>query len=154
MERFTGTVARIGEVEVGGLVDWITAIPFEDWPQQTPIDDQLRPAMVKDPTWHGFANAVSGVVAVLSDHPVTNVMLTVVMPGHDIPPHVDQQPAHWLARVHVPLTSNNESQFMVGGEHHHMEIGSAYIVNTTVEHAVRNDGTTPRIHLMWDLLNA
>jgi aspartyl/asparaginyl beta-hydroxylase (cupin superfamily) len=81
-------------------------------------------------------------------------MLTVVMPGHSIPPHVDEQPEAWLARIHVPLTTNDESRFIVGGEHHHMDIGSAYLVNTTVEHAVRNDGGTPRIHLMWDLLSA
>lgn len=155
MSRFAGTVELLGPVEVADIVDWIAAIPFEDWPQQTPIDDGLRPAMVKDPTWHGFAHAVAGV---LGQSPavgrVTNVMLTVVMPGHSISPHIDEQPPHWLGRVHVPLTTNDESRFIVGAEHHHMEVGSAYLVNTEAEHSVANDGATPRIHLMWDVMSA
>jgi hypothetical protein len=155
MDRFSGTVEYLCDVEVGSIVEWITAIDFADWPQQTPIDDGLRPAMVKDPFWHGFAAAVAPVIAAvnLSGAPA-NVMLTVVMPGHDIPTHTDAQPPNWLCRVHVPLTTNDVSRFVVGGESHHMEVGKAYLVNTEAEHSVANDGDTPRRHLMWDVLAA
>lgn len=159
MERFAGTVARLGAVEPSAIVDWITAIPFEEWPQQTRLEDGgLRPAMVKDPAWHGFDEFARPLVdAVVAEHfngrAASNVMLTVVMPGHSIPPHVDEQPPNWQCRVHVPLTTNPVSRFVVGAEHHHMEVGMAYQVNTEVEHSVANDGDTPRVHLMWDVLD-
>ena len=155
MERFTGTVEELCAVDVSSIIEWVTAIPFEEWPQQHPVNGQLRPAMVKDLMWHGLASAVAPALdAVQVGGRVSNVLLTVVMPGQGIDEHVDYQPDHWLARIHVPLTTNEESQFIVGGEHHHMNVGSAYLVNTTVEHAVRNDGDTPRIHLMWDILSS
>lgn len=157
MERFSGTVEAFASVPVQRVREWVTTIPFEDWPQQTPVDEQLRPAMVKDLEWHDFGATVRGIVddtsSMCAGVRPTNILLTVVMPGHEITPHVDAQPEHWRARIHVPLTTNDESRFIVGGEHHHMEVGAAYLVNTTVEHSVRNDGSTPRIHLMWDLLS-
>ncbi len=110
-ERFTGTVEELGRVQVAGLVAWITAIPFEEWPQQTRLaDGAIRPAMVTDLEWHGFGEAVRPLVG----ENAHNVMLTVLMPGHDIPPHIDQQPPYWLHRVHAPLTTNDVSRFIVG----------------------------------------
>ena len=156
MERFTGTVELLGAADPSAVIAWISAIPFEDWPQQTRLEDgRIRPAMVNDPEWHGFGRVVAPVVAEARSGlagTVSNVLLTVVMPGHNIPTHTDQQPPHWVTRVHIPLTTNEESRFIVGAEHHHMEIGSAYLVNTEVEHSVANDGATPRIHLMFDFL--
>ena len=157
MERFSGTVEPLCDVQVGAVVEWITAIPFADWPQQRPIDDGLRPAMVKDLGWHGFGGIVWALIEdVMGNFPMArsaNAMLTVVMPGHRIPPHTDAQPHNWMTRIHVPLTTNAESKFIVGGESHHMEVGQAYLVNTEAEHSVENDGKTPRIHLMWDVID-
>lgn len=160
MPRFTGSVELLAPVaDVEPLVEWITAIPFEDWPQQTRLEDSaIRPAMVTDLMWHGFASHalpyIEQVMPQFTGARATNVMLTVVMPGHSIPPHIDQQPPQWLGRVHVPLTTNDESQFIVAGEHHHMAVGCAYLVNTEVLHSVANDGVTPRIHLMFDVMAA
>lgn len=155
MLRFTGTVAYLAEADVRPIVDWITAIPFEDWPQQTPIDDGLRPAMVNDPEWHGFGAMVAPLVAELLEWfpgaKATNLLLTVIMPGHGIPTHTDTQPDHWVCRVHAPLTTNDVSRFVVGGKSHHMEVGKAYLVNTEPPHGVANDGDTPRVHFMFDV---
>jgi aspartyl/asparaginyl beta-hydroxylase (cupin superfamily) len=111
--------------------------------------------MPSGPDWRGFGKQYEPIVSVLMGHfPGCHSyqhMLSVVMPGHDIPPHVDPQDPRWLVRVHVPLTTNEQSQFIVDGKHHHMDLGFAYLVNTLAEHAVVNNGATPRIHFMFDV---
>lgn len=154
--RFRGTVERLGPVPIDLLVDWLSAIPFADWPQQTPLaDGRLRPAMVNDPAWHGF-HAVTDVAVKLCQAYVprrtrpTQRLLSVVMPGHGIPPHVDKVSPRWWGRVHVPLLTDPASRFIVNGDAHHLEPGYAYAVNVLAEHSVENPGTSPRVHFMAD----
>lgn len=154
--RFAGGCEQLAAVDVASLVAWITVIPFEDWPQQHRFaDGKIRPAMVTDLAWHGFAIETDGIVAALMEHFPGCIawqrMLSVVMPGHEIAPHRDGQSRSWLCRVHVPLTSNDKSAFIVNGKPHVLTPGFAYRVNTEAEHAVTNDGDTPRIHLMFDV---
>lgn len=143
------------EVEIGKLLGWLRAIPFEEWPQQDRLpDDLLRPSMVTDLRWYGFGRATDEVVAeVLRVFPGTDYqrMLSVVMPGHDIPTHVDQQNPDWVGRIHVPLLSNPESEFVVGGGRYVMTPGRAYAVDTRVPHSVTNWGKSPRVHFMFDV---
>jgi len=154
--RFSGEVDWVATIDVQPIIDWILPIDFEEWPQQTRLEDgAIRPAMVTDLSWHDFGEQVSDAVAeTLQHYPgcrAANVMLTVVMPRHNIPPHIDQQPPYWVGRIHIPLTTNDESRFIVGESAHHMNVGNSYIVNTEVMHAVENAGSTPRIHLMFDI---
>lgn len=152
--RWPGTCEWFADVECGALIAWITAIPFEDWPQQHKVDSQLRPAMVSDVGWHRFGAASADAVAQLSkllDHPkIVNRMLSVVMPGHSIDPHKDELGPDWEYRVHLPLVSNKRSRFYVDNEVHCMRVGSAYRVNISKVHSVINGGGTPRIHLVFD----
>lgn len=147
------TVDEVANVDAADLVQWITGIGFADWPQQSKTE--LRPAMVNDLAWHNFGAMTDGVVAeLLKRFPGCEAherMLSVVMPGHSIDPHKDNQPPNWVCRVHVPLTTDNRSKFVVGGIAHKMQVGKAYRVNTTVEHAVTNDGDAPRVHFMFDV---
>lgn len=154
--RFTGSVEAFAIVDVAGLARWIGNIPFEAWPQQRKLaDGHVRPAMVTDLGWHGFDEAARPVVDTLmvsfpgcEPH---QLMLSVVMPGHAIERHKDQQAPAWRCRVHVPLSTNNESEFRVDNIRHHMAVGVAYKVNTLAEHGVTNDGETPRVHFMFDV---
>lgn len=154
--RVTFTVEAIAPVDVGDLVRWITGIKFADWPQQSKTE--LRPAMVNDLAWRGFGEIAGPVVTELMAYFPSCVshqwMLSVVMHGHSIEPHKDMQPPNWVCRVHVPLTTNDQSKFIVGGVAHNLDVGMAYRVNTTVEHSVTNDGATPRVHLMFDVREA
>lgn len=153
LARFDGTVESFADVNVAEAVAWIKAIDLRAWPQQS--QTELKPAMVTDPAWFGFGKISEPIVS----HLITwfpgctpfQRMLSVVMPGHDIEPHIDQQAPYWLCRVHVPLTSNEQSRFIVGGLHHHLEIGRAYRVNTLAMHSVENNGATPRTHFMFDV---
>jgi Aspartyl/Asparaginyl beta-hydroxylase len=75
----------------------------------------------------------------------------VVMPGHDIFKHHDEQPANWVTRVHVPLMTNELSYTLADGVQHHMSVGYAYSFDTRVEHFTMNGGHTPRVHFLFDV---
>lgn len=143
----------LGFVDVAGLVSWIQGISFEDWPQQR--RGELRPAMVTDAHWRGFGAKATPIVHDLMAHFPGKTshqwMLSAVMPGHEIPPHRDEQPPHWITRVHVPLLTNAQSFFILGGISFAMDVGEAYQVNTRLEHSVINNGPTPRVHFMFDV---
>lgn len=156
LERFAGTVEGFATVAVAELVAWITAIDFADWPQQHRLaDGGIRPMMVSDHAWHGFGARtrplIEELLAYFPGCVSSTELLSVVMPGHGIEPHTDSQPPHWRCRVHVPLTSNDRSEFWVGGRAWRLVPGEAYRVNTEAWHGVINDGPTPRIHLMFDV---
>lgn len=156
LNRFSGTVSLLRAADVAELVRWVAAIPFADWHQQKPLGDgQLRPAMMTDLGWHGFGAAtapvVSKIMALFPRCSAYQLMMSVVMPGHSIEPHRDLQPPYWVCRIHCPLTSNPESRFIVGGIEHRLDVGFAYAVDTMTEHAVTNDGATPRIHFLFDV---
>lgn len=138
------------------IVEWIGRIPFADWSQQMPLaEGKIRPAMVTDLNWYGFGEMTETMVnklAWLCGGRVSNRMLSVVMPGASIGVHVDAMQPPWLTRVHVPLVTNTESGFIIGGVWYHLEVGSAYRVDIRERHSVENHGSTPRIHLMFDVL--
>lgn len=153
--RFAGTVERLGPVDAGPVIAWITAIPLEVWPQQHRIGGQLRPAMVNSPTWQGFYAQTDALVQTITALVPAGLrpgarMLSVVMPGHAIAPHVDRQAPTWWGRVHVPLTTDPASTFVVGGVAHRLDVGQAYVMNTKAEHSMSNEGRVPRIHCMVD----
>jgi len=130
-------------------------IDFAEWPQQSLRE--LKPAMVTDLAWRGFGEMIAPVMAALLPlFPGAHAdqhMLSVVMPGHAIEPHVDHQGPQWICRVHVPLTSNPLSRFIVAGEAHQLIPGNAYRVNTEAIHAVENGGRSARVHFMFDVKN-
>lgn len=150
------------QVDVADLAAWIAGIDFALWPQQHRLEDgKLRPAMVTDLAWHGFGertDAFSKEIArgyLKAAHKVVyNRMLSVVMPGHSIPPHVDAQESDWIRRIHVPLVTNEKAYMIIDGVAEHWRAGQVYFIDTRVEHAIRNDGDTPRIHFMFDVRRA
>lgn len=146
-----------GSVDIGPVVSWLATIPWRDWPQQHRLrDGGIRPAMVTDLAWHGFGERTQLIVdAVLCRLPIGSVayqrMLSVVMPGHSIERHTDSQAPYWLCRVHVPLISNNNAWFEENGVRQHMVPGNVYFIDTTKEHAISNEGESPRVHIMFDV---
>jgi hypothetical protein len=159
VKRFLGTVeqfAVLDPAKVEAVVRWITAIPFEDWGQQKPHGVlPLKPAMMSNHTWHDFGETFDPLVAdLLALYPggiALQRMLSVVMPGDEIPPHTDDQCREWVERIHVPLTTNPQAVFVCDDGEHRMQVGFAYRVNTEARHAVYNRGETPRVHFMFDV---
>lgn len=153
IKRFTGACYAFAVVDVGRVIDWITHIDLADWPQQE--RDRIKPAMACDPDWFGFKAETDSVVDELMQYFPNCIadtrMLSVVMSGDSIPEHVDKQSESWRCRVHVPLLTNPQSRFIVGGKDFCLIPGRAYKVNTEIPHAVTNDGPTNRIHFMFDV---
>lgn len=155
-------VKPFASIDVSELAAWVTAIPFESWPQQKRLaDGVLRPAMVNDISWHYFGERTDKLVGKLVDELMSEMgellrqfqrMLSVVMPGHDIPPHSDKQIPEWLYRVHIPLVTNPDAMFIVKDVPYHLEVGTAYLVNVKARHEIVNRGSTPRIHFMFDVM--
>ena len=89
---------------------------------------------------YGYRNA---------DYP--RVMLARMAPGGVIKPHRDANPAaKWPHKVHVPLLTNPDVGFLVGDRVYHLPEGEAVEVNNLGIHAVRNDGASDRIHLIFE----
>lgn len=140
------------------VIEWIKAIPYEAWPQQTRLPDGLiRPAMVTDQAWQSFGEVTADLVRGATPDGAfreRNRLLSVVMPGALIEPHTDELGADWHTRMHVPLLTNPDAMFISGDAVHRMAAGFAYEINTRERHAVWNAGATPRVHLMFDLHGA
>ena len=156
MERYRGTAEPFREVDVSGLVEWLAAIPLEEWPQQDRMDpDYPYPAMVSNPEWKGFKEKTQALVDELSSQfegcRVEHRMLSVVIPKQKIAEHDDMQPEDWRIRLHVPLVTNDMAVMLFGTKAVHMEVGKAYAVNTEVPHALVNLGDKPRIHFFFDI---
>ena len=84
----------------------------------------------------------------------SEVVLSRMMPGQSHGYHVDRQNTDWLTRVHVPLLTNDRSWLMFedNGEKLKFAVGSAYTFNAERRHAFANEGETPRVHLIFDVL--
>ncbi len=82
------------------------------------------------------------------------IVLSRMMPRQQHGYHQDQQGERWLTRVHVPITTNGNAwhEFEGAGIRFHMLPGWAYTFNATRRHGFGNDGTTPRVHLVFDVL--
>lgn len=53
-------------------------------------------------------------------------------------------------RLHVPITTNDEVRFVVGGVRLMMKPGECWYADFGLPHSVENPGTTDRIHLVID----
>lgn len=57
-----------------------------------------------------------------------------------------------VARVHVPVVTNPDVEFLLNGARVEMEAGQAWYLRLSDPHAVANRGTSDRVHLVLDLV--
>lgn len=86
---------------------------------------------------------------------LTRVGLAKLLPGEEIKPHRDFDPT-FSCRFHIAIDTNEEAVF--NGVHIPAD-GHVWFTNTGVIHWVKNEGQTPRTHLIFnmdsqELLNA
>jgi len=175
--RKTETVRRLGAVDVSALRAAVLAIPetiwnaenaakpnrfdaldrtrhivfrfvrnFDDWRHS---DNHrlwaewralLEPVMAQATKDYGYARGA-----------YPRIMLARMAPGGVIHPHRDANPsAKWPHKIHVPLTTNDKVTFFVVGDGNHLPEGEAVEVNNMGVHAVKNEGATDRIHLIFE----
>ena len=175
--RKTASVRRLGTVDISALRDAVLELPealwdaenqskpnrfdaldatrhivfrfvsnFADWRQSydRPIWEEwkalLEPVLSTATAPYGYARAV-----------YPRVMLARMAPGGVIHPHRDRNPAaKWPHKIHVPIQTNPGVAFFVEGREYHFPEGEAVEVNNMGLHGVRNQGTTDRIHLIFE----
>lgn len=82
---------------------------------------------------------------------ILRAMVAKLEPSGTIPGHIDRHPSFACAhRIHVPLLTNPDVVFLVGGKQITMDVGKAYEINNQLTHRVYNGGDTDRIHFIFD----
>lgn len=84
--------------------------------------------------------------------PLQSVRLMRLTPGSDIKEHCDHDLSAELGqvRMHIPITTNPDVDFLLNRVHVPMEPGSCWYLRLADPHAVRNRGDTDRVHLVID----
>lgn len=84
--------------------------------------------------------------------PVQSVRLMRLSPGSVIKEHFDHDlAAEWgAARIHIPITTNPQVEFLLNHRQIVMEPGSAWYLRLSDPHSVANRGTSDRVHLVID----
>jgi len=82
------------------------------------------------------------------------VMLAKLPPGAKIAPHTDGKPMQNRPhKIHIPIQTNAEAWFFQFPDKHNLKEGFAYEVNNSVMHGVENNGSTDRIHLIFEYID-
>lgn len=82
------------------------------------------------------------------------VRFLALYPGSEIKPHKDPGCSYEDGnfRLHIPILTNNEVDFIVANENHKLVPGACWYMDFSKEHSVKNSGDTVRIHLVIDCL--
>ena len=88
------------------------------------------------------------------DCPVLATRLMRLAPGSMIKQHTDLDLGFesGTARVHVPITTSPDVEFLLNGTPVVMSPGSAWCLRLSDPHSVHNRGRTARVHLVIDLV--
>jgi tetratricopeptide (TPR) repeat protein len=82
---------------------------------------------------------------------IVRMMLAKLPAGGKIARHMDVgfslQNTH---RVHVPMITNDQVEFFVGGEKKNMRVGELWEINNALNHGVENRSDKDRVHLIVD----
>lgn len=179
--RKTASVKPLGQFDVSALRADVLAIPEETWnledaskPNRFETLDRTRHIVfrfIKDlndwrtdyerPLWAAWRERLEPLMArAVAPYGYARgvfprVMLARMAPGGIIQPHRDNMPsALWPHKIHVPLVTNNRVGFYIEPKTWHFPEGQAVEVNNLGVHAVRNDGETDRIHLIFEYYDA
>lgn len=179
--RKTTSIRRLGPVDIAALKAAVLAIPEAVWdaenagkPNRFEALDRTRHIVfrfvdsVRDwrgshdrPAWAEWRALIEPVLQrAVAPYAYANgvfprVMLARMAAGGEIKPHRDANAAaKWPHKIHVPLLTNEKVTFYVDGVGYHLPEGEAAEVNNMGVHAVKNDGDTDRIHLIFEYYDA
>lgn len=179
--RKTTTIRRLGPVDIAALKAAVLAIPEAVWdaenagkPNRFEALDRTRHIVfrfvdsVRDwrgshdrPAWAEWRALIEPVLQrAVAPYAYANgvfprVMLARMAAGGEIKPHRDANAAaKWPHKIHVPLLTNDRVTFYVDGVGYHLPEGEAAEVNNMGVHAVKNEGDSDRIHLIFEYYDA
>lgn len=79
------------------------------------------------------------------------IVLARLNEGGEIPRHNDKGPSlTYVHRVHCPLITNDACEFHVGDSTRTLNVGEIVEINNRRMHAVSNNGSEKRVHLIVD----
>lgn len=175
--RKTSAVRKLGTVDIVKLREAVLALPEEVWdaenatkPNRFNALDSTRHIIFRfvskladwresfdGPLWEEWRSLIEPVLAVATaDYgyktgAFPRIMLARMAPGGVIHPHRDtNRAAKWPHKIHVPLATNDQVIFHIGGVDYQLPEGVAVEVNNMATHAVTNRGATDRIHLIFE----
>jgi hypothetical protein len=179
--RKTASLRPLGKVDVAALREEVLAIPEPIWdfensskPNDYRALDRTRHILVRfvdttrdwrrshdRPLWEAWRARIEPILRrAVAPYGYANgvfprVMLARMPPGGEIKPHQDTNvAARWPHKIHVPITTNDRVAFWIDGRAYHLPVGEVFEVNNMAVHAVRNDGDTDRIHLIFEYYDA
>ena len=118
-----------------------------------------RVALYPDPTADSYVDTenlarCSYVPTVLQtfDCNLESVRFLRLGPGSRIREHRDYDLSFedGLARIHIPVATNNDVEFFLAGQRQNMHPGEAWYLNFNLNHNVENKSSQDRIHLVID----
>lgn len=115
-------------------------------------DDKPEPL----PLYAGFEELVGPVVEHIANYYQDNgfalrILLARLRAGGKIDEHVDSGYSLLnVHRIHIPVITNDDTVFSVGGAKTHMRAGEFWEIDNSQTHAVENNGADDRVHLIVD----
>lgn len=147
------------------LVEQVNALPRSAWvphPQGLAGNDAVRlvsPNGQATDLWGGvmapteYLNACPYIMEVMAELGAVwgRSRLMGLAAGATVPGHIDSH-YYWRThvRIHVPVITNPEVKFTVGGQTVHMEPGECWTFDSFQRHEVVNGGSEHRVHLVLD----
>ena len=168
-----GNFLKLGNVrDIEPLREKVSCLSEHDWSKsdrhtqfdihketqsvQLLADDMSHTYPVPTDFYDDFADLINPILQQLSAHFGDNgtfirVLLARLKGKSEIKPHVDK--GYSLIncnRLHIPLISNVDVTFFVGGESRKMGEGEIWEINNANVHAVTNKSDLARVHLIVD----
>jgi len=86
--------------------------------------------------------------------PKETIRLLALHPEAEIKPHRDLGCNYegGMLRIHIPIQTNNQLKFIVGGEQLKLAEGSCWYIDFDQTHSIINAGDNVRVHLVIDAL--
>lgn len=82
---------------------------------------------------------------------IVRLMFAKLISGGKIPEHTDTGYSLLNChRIHIPIVTNDDAIFFVGGEEKNMRVGEFWEINNGRKHSVDNRGSEDRVHLIID----
>ncbi|HNP37253.1 MAG TPA: aspartyl/asparaginyl beta-hydroxylase domain-containing protein [Woeseiaceae bacterium] len=165
----------LGEVNAAALIDAVLEASAQDWQEETLRQERYEQhhdteslilcfcdgwpnlRMMKGPAWDSLYPCAAPVINEILNRgykrggKVVRMMAAKLKPGGHIALHSDTHPSFDIGhRIHVPLQTNDQVEFIVDGLRVRMRCGHAYEIDNKRRHEVSNRGAADRIHLIFD----
>ena len=177
---FDGEYRLVTKVEVAALRAAVEALDEAEWYGDTSRQEAFPPhrhtqtiALIYDPdmrhsdptvrpAFARFRHIVQPIMdEVAANYPVApggdeaayfvRAILVRLTAGESIKTHRDYGDSLSRAhRIHIPVITNSGAEFGIDGHIKHLAAGEAWEINNRKHHAVRNNGTDDRVHLILD----